>query len=379
MPNEVLIVGGGVIGLSIARELSLRGVRGITLIEKGVCGEEASWAAAGMLGPQAEADERGPLFDMQCESRDLYPKLAESLAEDTGIDIELDRTGTLYIAFSEPDADHLTARFQWQKNAGLPVESLDPKEIKDAEPAVSTAVMALRFPGDWQVGNRKLIDALKKYAELNRIEIRERTAVEQLVVKDGVVVGVKTRDGLVTAGTVVLAAGAWSSKIMVGNAGPPFLVEPVRGQIVAVHAVQRFFRHVIYCRRGYMVPRALGRILIGSTSENVGFDRSTTSEAYKSLREMAAEVIPATAELPAMDHWSGLRPRSPDGLPVIGELTEAKGVFAATAHFRNGILLAPLTARIIADLIIDKRRSRYVESFGPSRYLPESAGNASAN
>ncbi len=174
--SDIMIIGGGVIGLSIARELHKSGVQRITLIEKGVCGEESSWAAGGMLGPQAEADETGPFFDMTVASRDLYPAFAAELLDETGIDIELDRSGTLYLAFTEDDISELHERFRWQRKAGLAVEHLSTADARKAEPFVSPDVRgALLFPEDWQVENRKLLAALKRYADLNGIEIRENT------------------------------------------------------------------------------------------------------------------------------------------------------------------------------------------------------------
>ncbi|MEQ1646153.1 MAG: FAD-dependent oxidoreductase, partial [Pyrinomonadaceae bacterium] len=161
MTSEVLIIGGGVIGLSIARELHKLGAKRITIVEKAVCGEESSWAAAGMLGPQAEADAGGSFFDMTLASRDLYPDFAAELEAETGIDVGLDRSGTLYFAFSDEDVRALRERYEWQNKAGLPVELLTADEARRAEPFASPAVReALFFPGDWQVDNRKLLGAL---------------------------------------------------------------------------------------------------------------------------------------------------------------------------------------------------------------------------
>src|SRR5688572_4743603 len=158
MNPDILIIGGGVIGLSIARELHKAGFRKTKVIEKGACGMESSWAAAGMLGPQAEADECGPFFDFCCESRDLFPGLADELREETGIDIELDRTGTLSLAFDHEGRKELSQRSRWQGEAGLEHETLSPKELVELEPRISSRVQfGLYFPKDWQVENRKLL------------------------------------------------------------------------------------------------------------------------------------------------------------------------------------------------------------------------------
>ncbi len=369
MNSDVLIIGGGVIGLSIARELHKKGVRKITLLEKGVVGQESSWAAAGMLGPQAEANEGGAFFDMMLESRDLYPAFAAELLDETGIDIELDRAGTMYLAFTDEDAHELRERFEWQRQVGLAVEYLSAEEARKAEPFVSTDVReALLFPHDWQVENRKLLDALRRYAEISGIEIRENTEVERLVIDGGRITGGETAEGKFLADKTVLATGAWTSLIKLGIADSPIKIEPVRGQIVAFRTAQRMFQHVIYSRRGYIVPRADGRILAGSTSENVGFDKSVTESAATRLREIAFEIAPSISGLPIADQWAGLRPFAADGLPILGEISGFRGLFVATAHYRNGILLAPLTARIVADRIADGTESRYFTDFGPGRF-----------
>lgn len=369
MNSEFLIIGGGVIGLSIARELHKRGVRQVKLIEKGFCGKESSWAAGGMLGPQAEANEGGAFFDMCSASRDLYPVLAAELLDETGIDIELDRSGTLYLGFTEDDVREIRERFEWQRAAGLAVERLSADEARRAEPFVSPDVReALFFPNDWQVENRKLLAALMRYAELNGIEILDHTHVEALIIEDGRVTGVETGRDIIRARTTVLATGAWTSLIQIGIAEMPLKVEPVRGQVIAFHTAKRLFQRVIYSRRGYLVPRADGRILAGSTSEKAGFDKALTESAAVGLREMATEIAPSTAGLAIADHWSGLRPFALDGMPVIGSLDGFDGLFFATAHYRNGILLAPLTAKLAADRLANGGGSQYFETFGPDRF-----------
>lgn len=369
MNSKILVIGGGVIGLSIARELHKRGVGKITVIDKGACGEEASWAAGGMLGPQAEADEGGLFFDLMLASRDLYPGFAAELETETGIDVELDRTGTLYLAFSDDDSRHLVARAAWQREAGLPVESLSADEARRAEPFASPDVReALYFPGDWQVENRKLLAALRRYAELNGIEIVEHRNVEALIVEQGRVTGVETAVSLIHADKTVLATGAWTSLIKLGAAGLPVKVEPVRGQMLAFSTAKRLFRHVIYSRRGYIVPRADGRILAGSTSEFAGFEKTTTEQAASTIRQMANEIAPSVGSLAVGDHWSGLRPFAADSLPVIGSIAGIDQLIIATAHYRNGILLAPITAEIVAEKLTSGSEHAALTAFGPDRF-----------
>ncbi|CAN5365038.1 glycine oxidase ThiO [soil metagenome] len=369
MDSDVLVVGGGVIGLGIARELHKRGAGRITLVEKGVCGEESSWAAGGMLGPQAEANEGGTFFDMCSASRNMYPALAAELLDETGIDIGLDRAGMLYLAFTDEDSLDLRGRYKWQRKAGLAVELWSAEEVRRAEPFVSPDVLeALFFPNDWQVDNRKLLLALRRYAELNGVNICENTHVETLIVDDNRVTGVETGRDIIHAGETVLATGAWTSLIRLGESEMPFKVEPVRGQIIAFHTAKRLFQRVIYSRRGYLVPRIDGRILAGSTSEKVGFQKAVTDAASADLREMANEIAPSTAGLAIADSWSGLRPHVFDGLPVIGRFDSIEALTIATAHYRNGILLAPMTAKIVSEEIINGTVSEYLTEFGPERF-----------
>ncbi len=377
MEPEVLIIGGGVIGLSIARELHKQGVRRITLLEKGVCGEEASWAAAGMLSPQVEADKTGSFFDLCCDSRDIYPAFAEELFDETGVDIELDRTGTLYLAFTDSDVSEIRERFRWQQKAGFSVEHFSEEETRRAEPCVSPFVReALFFPNDWQVENRKLVAALKCYAEMNGIEILEKTHVEKLIIENNNVIGAQTDAGIINADMTIVTTGAWTSLIKLGDSDMPVKIEPVRGQIVAFQAADRVFQHVICSHKGYIVPRHAGRLLAGSTSENVGFDKSVTESAGLSIREMACEITPRIVDLPIVDRWAGLRPCASDALPVLGSIGGIHGLFMATGHYRNGILLAPLTAKLAAEALVSGTDSEYFKTFGADRFLFRGIGTS---
>ncbi len=367
MNSEVLIIGGGVIGLSIARQLHKKGAGKITILERGAIGRESSYAAAGMLAPQAEADEANDFFFFCTESNELYPQFAEELLAETQIDVELDRSGTLYAAFREEDAAEIRRRFAWQK-ANLKVEHLTAEETRRFEPFISTDVReALFFPNDWQVENRKLLIALEKYAALNQIEIHEREDVKNLLIENGKAVGAETANRKFFAARVVLATGAWTSLIKAGDYALP-KVEPIRGQMITYKTAKRLFSRVIYSPRGYLVPRVDGRILAGATVEAVGFDKSVTASGVKFLRENALEIAPGLVNLKVSEKWAGLRPAASDGLPILGALSEIENLFVATAHYRNGILLAPLTAEILADKIVGNIESRYLEIFSPRRF-----------
>lgn len=367
--SDVLVIGAGVIGLSIARALNKRGVRNISVIERGTIGAEASHDAAGMLAPQCEADRADDFFKLCRGSNRLYPLLSQQLKDETGVDIELDRNGTLFAAFTDEDVAELRQRFEWQRVAGLPVEHLTREEALKEEPNLSPNVReALYFQYDTQVENRKLVAALKKYAEINGITVRQYTEIKTLIVDNDRVTGAASASEKFHARTTILAAGAWTPFIRLRETVVPVEVIPVRGQMICFSPRERLFNKVIYTPRGYVVPRADGRVLAGATVENKGFDKMVTAEGIEKLHHNAIEISPAFSGLEVSDSWAGLRPASPDGLPIIGELPNTQGLIVATGHYRNGILLAPITAELIADYAAKGVRSEFLNIFGPQRF-----------
>jgi glycine oxidase len=364
---DVVIVGGGVIGLTIARALALRGVRDVCLIERAQLGSEASSAAAGMLAPQVEADGHDDFFALTCRSRDLYPSFAAALRDETGIDVELDTTGTLYLALNEHDQAEIEKRFYWQTQAGLPVELLSATAARELEPCISNRTHgALFFPKDIQVENRRLLSALASSCRNQGVTTITDTNVGSLITSGRRVSGVQTDRGAISCATVVIAAGTWSSFIQHAPLAP---IEPVRGQMVCLEAKPQLARHVIFSPRGYIVPRHDGRLLAGSTSEHAGFAKSVTAGGISYILANAQEISPNIADLPIVDTWSGLRPCSADGLPVLGPCDEIDGLFYATGHYRNGILLAPVTGELISAAIIEGRTSPLLTPFRADRFL----------
>lgn len=365
--SEVLIIGGGIIGLSIARELHKKGLRKITILERGKIGKEASHAAAGMLAPHAETDKLDDFYYFCDESNKLYPRFAAELLDETGVDIELDREGTLYLAFNENDVREIRRRFEWQKSAGLQIEHLSAQETRQLEPFVSPDVLeSLFFPNDWQVENRKLLHALEKYCEFNKIKIIEQTRAAELLIENGKAIGVKTAFNDFFADTIISATGAWSA--LIRNYLSPNEIKPIRGQMISFQTAKRLFSKVIYSPRGYLVPRADGRVLVGATVEDVGFEKTVTDEGIEFLRENAFEIAPSLMNLPISEKWCGLRPFAADGLPILGSFPRVENFFTATAHYRNGILLAPLTAKILTEKIAENRDSVYLKVFSPDRF-----------
>jgi glycine oxidase len=366
---EVAIIGGGVIGLSIARALTRGGVRDVAVIERNACGREASWAAGGILAPQIEADARDDFFRLACASRDMYPQFAADLQTESGIDVELDTTGTMYVAFSEDEEAELRHRIEWQRNQGLRVEWLTGDEARAVEPCLSPNVrFALRFPDDYQVDNRKLVEALVIANQRLGVKLITSCGAGKIQIAGGAVTGIQTGLGFLTAQQIVVAAGAWSSSIAAEGALLPRLdIEPVRGQMLCFHA-PGFARHVIYSSRGYIIPRRDGRLLAGSTSEHVGFDKQVTEAGLDKINSMAIEIAPALENISVIDSWAGFRPRAKDDLPVLGSVEDVKGLFYATGHYRNGILLAPITGEVIAATIVNQTTPTILSAFHPERF-----------
>lgn len=336
------------------------------LIERAALGTEASFAAGGILAPQAEADGADEFFELACRSRDLYADFAASLLEETGIDVELDTTGTLYVAFNEGDLEEIDARCEWQSKAGLVVEKLTAREARELEPCVSETLRgALLFPRDVQVENRRLLNALIKSAAKLNVTIVTETNVESIITDRGHVTAIQTSQGSIDCQTALVAGGTWSNTIEHANVPT---IEPVRGQMICFHAKPQLTRHVLYSPRGYLVPRRDGRLLAGSTSENAGFTKQVTAGGISSILANAKEISPQIEPLPIIDTWAGLRPRAADGLPVLGPCDEIDGLFYATGHYRNGILLAPVTGELIAEAVVKGHVSPLLAAFSSNRF-----------
>lgn len=349
---NVLIIGGGVIGLAAARELRLAGAGRVTVLEKGQAGREASWAAAGMLAPDAETETVDAMYRLCRRSNELYPEFAASLFDETGIDIELDRTGTICVALSDEDLEHLGGRMGAQKTAGINAELLSSNDIAGLEPSLSRDVVGgVLYPDNGQVENRKLVAALLEFARRNSIEVHETSPADELVIWNAKAVGVSVKGKSLEADAIVIAAGAWQSELLdKANVRCP-RVTPVKGQVIAYERVSSL-RHVVYGAGGYLVPRRDGRLLVGATVEDAGFNTDVTADGVLSLRNSAERLLPGLAGREPDDKWAGLRPLAAGGEPVIGAVPGVSGLFVAAGHYRNGILLAPVTAQMIADAVL---------------------------
>jgi glycine oxidase len=367
--SDVIIIGGGVVGLSIARELGKRGLE-VTILERSSPGRESSFAAAGMLTSQSWMDKNDSFFKFLIAGRDQYRDFAQTLYEETGIDIELDPTGTLNLALTNQDETDLERRYQWQKEAGFSVEKLSADETLRLEPRVSADVRwSLLFPMDTQIENRRLITALLSAIEKYRVKLLTGTEVISLDIEESRIKGVKSSRGLLSAAIIIIAAGAWSS-LLGSNSSLLQIprIEPVRGQMLCFEARPQLTRHVIHTARGYIVPRRDGRLLVGSTTEYVGYEKAVTGQGIHSIISEALDIAPSIGDLRLKDAYSGLRPSSTDELPVIGKYHGIDNLYLATGHFRDGILLAPLTGSLMADLVIDKTENQMLVDFSVERF-----------
>jgi glycine oxidase len=370
MAVDVIVVGGGVIGCSIAWRLAQSGLK-VTVFERGRIGCEASRAAAGMLSPQGEAQGPGPFFEFCLRSRAMYRSFAEELTEASGVDVEYKDEGTLFVVVEGEDEEAKTKWASWQLEAGLPLEHVSADDLRKLEPAVTElATRAIFLPQEHQVENRRLMDALEAAMKRAGVELIEGAEVSALTFERGRVTGVVSAGERFEAGVVTVAAGTWSSQLL-EPLGLNLKVIPARGQMIAVRGNGCPIKRVLHSSKVYVVPRSDGRVLIGATVEYAGFHKAVTAGAINCLLTAAVELIPSIADFEVDEMWCGLRPDTIDHLPIIGATGVASGVdnlVLATGHFRNGILLAPITADLVAELTTSNRQPDALRHFGLERF-----------
>jgi glycine oxidase len=320
-----------------------------------------------MLGVQAETEHEA-MLRLGSRSRHLYPNVLAALRDETGIRIELRPTGTLYLCFNEEDEEVLARRRSWQEAAGFASEMLDRQEVLRLEPAVSRRVRsAALFRDDAWVDAAGLTAAYGRAAVAAGAEVFEGEAVRGVAVEGGRVAGLETEAQRVACDHVINTAGAWAAPLAVGL---PLPIEAVRGQIIVLRAKRPLFRHAVYSRRGYAVARRDGRVLLGSTQERVGFEKRVTAAGIQRILGGGLELSPELRALPFVEAWCGLRPAAPDHLPVIGADPTVAGYYVACGHYRNGVLLAPVTAELVCGLI-EGRRDSCLAPFGLERFATE--------
>jgi glycine oxidase len=348
--GDAIVVGGGAVGSAIARALALRGLS-VILVERNADATGATWAAAGMLAPLGEAGEPGAFLDLGLESLRLWPDFARAIEEESGSNLGFLRSGKLQIAFSAAEASTLEARRDWVARISPEVEWIEGNALRTLEPSVSPRARAgLLIPRDYQVDNRRLGDALRAAAERAGVTVREGV-VRRVLTKNGAATGVELDGGSrIRSARVVLAAGCWSGGI--GGLPRPLPVRPVRGQMLALDARDVPLTRIVATPDVYLVPRGDGTLLVGATVEEAGFRAVATAGGMLRLLEAAVRAAPLLEDAPVREAWAGLRPGTPDDLPILGEDPDVGGLFYATGHYRNGILLTPVTAALLTAMIV---------------------------
>ena len=367
---DVVIVGGGIIGGSIAFDLARRNLR-VAVLDRQELMQEASWAAAGMLSPAPHDPADIPLIPLGRASLAMYPKFVNAVEDASGLRTGY-RTGGAVIVISNGDAEREIGKMvDLHRSLGLSCEPLPLDKARNMEPALTQDARAtVLLPDECSIEPRVLAAAILGAATATGVKLLPGTEVVSLALDGKKCVGVKTATGeTIHASQVVVAAGCWSSQI--SNALPYAPTAPLRGQMIALCHSGTPIRNVLRSERGYIVPRGMSSpqtVILGSTIENAGYEKRVTSGGLEKILSAANALVPELAKAEVIETWSGLRPGTPDQLPILGP-ADIDGLVFATGHYRNGILLAPITAKLVSEWIIEKKTSMDWEAFSPLRFL----------
>ncbi len=364
--QQVVVVGGGVIGLLTAFNLATQG-QAVVLLDRSAVGQESSWAGGGIVSPLYPWRYSPAVTALAHWSQDFYPQLAERLFAATGVDPEVHTTGLYWL-----DLDDEAEALAWAAREGRPLSKVDVSAAHDAVPVLGAGFTQAIYMADVaNVRNPRLVKSLKAaLLALPGVTIHEQCAVEGFIQEGGKVVGVNTALGPIRGDQVVLAAGAWSGELL-GSLGLALPVEPVKGQMILYKCASDFLSCMVLAKGRYAIPRRDGHILIGSTLEHEGFDKTPTDSALESLKASAVELIPALADAEVVGHWAGLRPGSPEGIPYIGQVPGFDGLWLNCGHYRNGLVLAPASCQLFADLLLEHK-----PIIDPKPYAPAGRINA---
>ena len=346
--NRIIIVGGGVIGLLTAHELASAG-QNVTLFERGETGRESSWAGGGIVSPLFPWRYLDSVTALASWSQAVYPALCADLAAHTGVDPEYTGNGLILIAPDEADEAQ-----RWATQHRHTLSLIDRDTFHRLEPqAADPADAALWMPNVGQVRNPRLVRALRQRIWQLGVEVRTGDAVTGLLINGDRCQGVRSTSGALEGDAVVVCAGAWSAQVLADYAAPP-AIHPIRGQMLLFKASPGTITRMVLESNRYVIPRRDGRTLFGSTIEDVGFDKQTTEAAREELYAIATQRFPILRQFPVEAHWAGLRPSSPAGVPFIGRHPQVANLFINAGHFRNGIVLGPASAHLVADLVLDR-------------------------
>ncbi len=362
---DVVVVGGGVVGVACARALAISGAS-VELLDDGTRPGAATAASAGILAPFADAKHDDPVLTLKIRGRDIYRDLVPELKEETGIDCHLWTGGILHVAFTQKDVEEARATIAWQRQQSLMTDWLDQADVRQRAPGLSRkALGALLGAEDGSLDPNALLEALRASAQKLGVRVIQGQRVQSLVRNDDRVAGVLTTSGSRPAGAVVIAAGCWSGKI--GGLPRPLTVEPIRGQMIALDWPAGEPTTIVFSHHGYVVRRG-SEALVGATMEYAGFEPSVTPDGLARLQDLAGQLYPALDGKPVRRKWAGLRPGSPDRNPIVGPDPEVEGLWYATGHGRNGILLAAITAELIASRYAGELMEQDLSGVDPARF-----------
>ncbi len=362
----VIVIGAGIVGCTVAYELARAGAR-VQVLEPRRPGQGATRASAGILAPYIEG--HADIFrDLGARSLELYDGFVARLRDDSGHDIPYQRNGTFELAFGNADVERLSALSATLRKQGVEARWILPDTFDHFEPLASQhAKGALLIPIQGFVGVTALTLAAAAAAEKFGAHFKTELGAVRIYPLPGGRVGVQTSASMWDADRVVLAAGSWSSQITIQDADA-VPVTPIRGQLIQLQADAGALKRVLWGPNGYIVPWPDGSILVGSTVEDVGFDERHTDEAVRKLKDAAVELVPSLADAPMTSVRTGLRPRGPDDLPILGRSQAVPGLIYATAHYRNGVMFTPLTVELVRDLVLDRAADPALRDLDPARH-----------
>lgn len=347
MSHPYHIIGGGIIGLLAARELAMAGYR-VIVFDKSSAARASSWAGGGILSPLYPWQYPDMVNVLVRDSQARYPLLVRELLQSTGLDVEWVRSGMLVL-----HPEHHAPAHDWARRFGVVLHQVPAHELVTLQPRLSYAGEALWMPEVTQVRNPRLLAAIKRDLSMRGVEIRENTSITGFDTYNGVLTAIRSENEVHKTDRCLVASGAWSGELLAGL-GYRLAVRPVRGQMLLFKSRIGQMSRIVLDDQRYLIPRRDGRILIGSTLEECGFDAATTAAAAAELHEKALEMMPVLAQASVEHHWAGLRPGSPTGTPFIGPHPEVEGLYVCTGHYRNGFAMGPASARLVVDLMLGR-------------------------
>jgi len=367
---KVVVIGGGIIGCLTACFLKQRGVDAVVL-ERGQIGQEASWAGAGILcpiHPWLYPDSFTHLIDA---SLAMYPEFRAQLEADTGMSIEWQKSGLLVPFFDHDASDHWQAAVDWSARFDWQIEQLDTSQTLQREPSLSPQIRrSLLWPEVAQLRNPRLLQAVRCWMQQLGVNLHEHCEVASLLITQGAVSGVQCVDGqCFESDQVLLAGGSWSGELA-SQLGFDLPVKPVKGQIVLLKGKPGLLKTIVKHDDAYFVPRADGRVLIGASMEFVGFERGNTEQVTDRLMSAMLNIAPGLKDASVEHQWMGFRPGSPDGLPYLGDVASMKGLWVASGHYRNGVALAPITAKVMTAKMLGESVNLDCSDFSVGRLKP---------